>query len=36
MNAEAAGFWIMFGSLTGVLAIVVLGLLIWINTRNGR
>ena len=31
MTADAAGFWIVFGSGVGVLALLVIGLLVWIN-----
>jgi len=34
VTGEAAAFWIFFGSTVGVLAIVVLGLLVWINSRD--
>jgi len=31
MSGDAAGFWILFGSTVGVLTIVVIGLLVYIN-----
>ena len=36
MTSEAVGFWIFFGSTVGVLFLVVLGLLMWINSKDGR
>jgi len=29
-------FWVLFGSGVGILSILVIGLLVWINSRNGR
>jgi len=34
VTAEAGAFWIYFGSGVGVLALVVIGLLVWINSRG--
>jgi len=31
MNVDATWFWIVFGSGVGVLTLVVIGLLVWIN-----
>jgi len=33
MNVDATWFWIVFGSGVGVLCIVVIGLLVWINSK---
>jgi hypothetical protein len=34
MASEALGFWITFGVIAGVLAIVAIGLLVYINSRD--
>jgi len=33
MTAEVGAFWIYFGLGVGLLCIVVVGLLVWINSR---
>jgi hypothetical protein len=34
VNADAFWFWVIVGSGTGVLTIIAIGLLVWINSKD--